>query len=107
MKVFLLVVLATVVESVGDAVTRVALHSHATSARICFFLCGAALLTLYGTCLNLAPVDFGTVTGIYVALLFINFQIVNYLFFHKAPTLSTAIGGVLIVAGGAIIYIWQ
>lgn len=107
MKVFLFVILATVVESVGDAVIRTALHSHSTPARIGLFVCGAALLTSYGTSLNLAPVDFATVTGLYVALLFINFQIVNYVFFKAVPVPATLVGGALIVAGGAIVYVWR
>lgn len=107
MKVFLFVIFATVVESVGDAVIRTALHSHSTPARIGLYILGAALLTSYGTSLNLAPVDFATVTGLYVALLFINFQIVNYVFFRTAPAAATLVGGVLIVAGGAIVYAWR
>lgn len=107
MKVFLFVILATVVESVGDAVIRTALHSHSTPARIGLYLGGAALLTAYGTSLNLAPVDFATVTGLYVALLFINFQIVNYVFFRVTPSIATLIGGVLIVVGGAVVYVWR
>lgn len=47
-----------------------------------FFFLGFFLLGLYGTSLNLAPVEFATVTALYVAVLFIVFQIVNVLFFR-------------------------
>lgn len=107
MHVFFFVFLATIVEATGDAVLRVALHSHAMPARIGLFLLGAMLLTVYGTSLNLAPVEFGTVTGLYVALLFVVFQVTNYLFFRAVPTTSTWIGGTLIVAGGTVIYLFR
>jgi hypothetical protein len=45
------------------------------------FAPASVLLAMYGLFLNLAPVEFATVTGIYLAPLFIAFQIVNYIFF--------------------------
>jgi small multidrug resistance family-3 protein len=65
------------------------------------------LLTGYGTSLNLAPVEFATVTGIYVATLFVVFQITNYVIFHAAPTPSVLVGGALIVCGGLVIALWR
>ena len=65
------------------------------------------LLAAYGTALNLAPVDFASATGIYIAMLFVCFQIVNYLFFGAVPQVSTIIGGSLIVAGGIIVYAFR
>lgn len=63
--------------------------------------------TLYGTSLNLAPVEFAQVTGIYIATLFIVFQITNYIFFRTAPTLPVIGGGVLIVVGGLVVGLWR
>ncbi|HEY5330424.1 MAG TPA: hypothetical protein VIJ79_11100 [Acidobacteriaceae bacterium] len=107
MKVFLFVLMATVLEATGDAVVRIALHRNSLPARIGLYFAGAVLLTLYGTSLNLAPVEFAQVTGIYIAILFVIFQITNYLFFHTLPTIPVAVGGSLIVAGGLIVGFWK
>ncbi len=94
-------------EAGGDAIIRLALRHHSLPARISFFLLGSVLLTLYGTALNLAPVEFATITGLYVATLIIAFQLANYVFFHTAPTLPVMSGCGLIVAGGLLIYFWK
>ena len=107
MKVFLFVLMATVLEATGDAVVRIALHRNSLPVRIGLYFAGAVLLTLYGTSLNLAPVEFAQVTGIYIAILFVIFQITNYLFFHTLPTIPVAVGGSLIVAGGLIVGFWK
>jgi small multidrug resistance family-3 protein len=70
-------------------------------------LIGAVLLTLYGTSLNLAPVDFATVTGLYIATVFVMFQTANYIFFHIKPSPGVLVGGLLIVAGGMIAFIFR
>jgi small multidrug resistance family-3 protein len=107
MQVFLFVLTATILEAVGDAVIRIALHHPTLRLRIAFFFLGAALLTGYGTSLNLAPVEFATVTGMYVATLFVVFQITNYFIFRTAPTPPILIGGTLIVLGGLVIALWR
>ncbi|WP_419803941.1 hypothetical protein [Terriglobus sp.] len=107
MKIFLFVLAATIFEAAGDALLRNAIHSHVWSIRIGYFLTGAVLLTLYGTSLNLAPVEFGKVVGLYVALLYIVFQVTNYIAFKAKPTLPVLVGGVLIVAGGLLTILWQ
>ena len=106
MKVFLFVLAATFFESLGDAVIRIALHA-GMGARIGFFLLGSALLTLYGTSLNLAPVEFAAVTGLYVAVLFVMFQIINFAVFRTLPTPGVIVGGGLIVTGGLIVSFWN
>jgi multidrug transporter EmrE-like cation transporter len=103
-KVFWFVLAATVLESCGDAVLRIALHHPSVAVRIGLFTLGSVLLALYGTSLNLAPVEFATVTGLYVAMLFVVFQVVNYVFFHTAPSSSVLLGGSLIVVGGLVVY---
>ena len=65
------------------------------------------LLALYGASLNLAPVEFAEATGIYLACLFIAFQLVNYLFFRHTPSPAVLLCGTLILVGAAIIYIWK
>jgi drug/metabolite transporter (DMT)-like permease len=107
MKVFLFVLAATILEATGDSIVRIALHHPSLSARIGLFFVGGILLTLYGTSLNLAPVEFAAVTGLYVATLFVVFQITNYIFFRTAPTSAVVLGGTLIVAGGLIVSLWK
>src|SRR6185295_7185920 len=50
--------------------------------------------------LNLVPVEFSNVTGIYVATLFVVFQITDFVFFGVYPTPAVLVGGAFIVAGG-------
>jgi small multidrug resistance family-3 protein len=68
---------------------------------------GAALLLGYGTLLNLAPFEFGRVVGLYLATLFVVWQVVNFVAFRTLPTLPIVIGGSLVIAGGAIITFWK
>lgn len=107
MKVFLFVLAATMFEAAGDAILRVALHSHSWHVRIVYFFAGVLLLTLYGTSLNLAPVEFGKVVGLYIALLYCVFQVTNYIAFKAKPTLPVFVGGALIVTGGLLTIFWQ
>lgn len=107
MKIFLFVLVATVFEATGDAIVRLALHHPSLPARIGLFLIGAVLLTLYGTSLNLAPVEFAAVTGMYIATLFVVFQITNYAVFRTLPTPAVMVGGAFIVTGGLIVSLWR
>src|SRR5579862_9055820 len=68
-------------------------HLDTSSAR----LVRSALLGMYGALLNLAPVEFAEATGIYIACLFVMFQVVNYLFFRALPTPGVLLGGAFIV----------
>ena len=86
---------------------RIALHHPSLLARIGFFLAGTVLLALYGTSLNLAPVEFASVTGMYIATLFVVWQVINFAFFRTAPTLPILVGGTLIVAGGLVVAFWR
>lgn len=108
MKVLAFVVVATMFEALGDAVMRIALQtSFALPARLALFGLASVLLAMYGLFLNLAPVEFATVTGTYLASLFIMFQIVNYIFFRHIPSSGVLLGGAFIVAGSAIVYFWK
>jgi small multidrug resistance family-3 protein len=102
-------VVATVLEVSGDAVIRIALHNHAgvSAIRITLFALGAALVFGYGTLLNLAPLEFRNVVGLYIATLFIVWQFINFVFFGTLPTLPILAGGALIVAGGFIVSFWK
>jgi small multidrug resistance family-3 protein len=75
--------------------------------RIGLFGLGAALLFGYDMFLNLAPLEFREVVGLYIATLFVVWQVINYLFFRTVPTLPILIGGTLIVAGGAVVSFWK
>lgn len=103
--VFLLV--ATVLEASGDAIVRKALYGHAGAARLGLFLAGGALLLSYGTFLNLAPLEFSRVIGLYLATLFVVWQFINFIAFRTLPTLPILLGGALLIAGGLIITYWR
>ncbi len=107
MKVLAFIVAATVFEAVGDAVMRVALHYHMMPGRILLFASATVLLAMYGASLNLAPIEFASATGIYLASLFIAFQVVNYLFFRHTPGPGVLLGGAFILTGAAIVYYWK
>ena len=93
----------------ADAIVRIALHSHSgiTPTRIALFALGAALVFGYATFLNLAPLEFGDVVGLYIATLFIVWQIVNFAFFRTLPSVPALAGGALIVVGGGIVAFWH
>lgn len=102
-----LLLVATTLEVSGDAIVRVAIHNHVGRLRIGLFLAGAALLLGYGSLLNLAPLDFGRVVGLYIATLFVIWQVINAIAFRSLPTMPTLVGGALVIAGGAIISFWK
>jgi len=100
---------ATVLEVSGDATIRIALqnHTNVTAIRVGLILLGALLLSGYGTFLNLAPLEFREVVGLYIAILFIVWQVINFAFFRTLPTSPVIAGGVLIVGGGLIVSFWR
>ncbi|HEY0803275.1 MAG TPA: hypothetical protein VGD54_20740 [Steroidobacteraceae bacterium] len=102
-----LLVIATTLEVSGDAIVRIAIFNHAGAIRIALFLAGAALLLGYGTFLNLAPFEFGQVVGLYLATLFVVWQVINFIAFRVLPTVPILVGGTLIIVGGAITAYWK
>ncbi len=100
-------IIATVLEVSGDAIIRLSIYNHSGMARIILAIAGAILLFGYGLFLNLTPVEFGQVVGLYIATLFVVWQIINYIFFRQLPTLPIMAGGVLVIAGGLIITFWK
>ena len=97
---------ATTLEASGDAIVRMGLQEHNLFARGLLFLAGAVLLFGYGLSLNLAPLEFGRVVGLYIATLFVVWQIVNFAAFRAVPTLPIMVGGALIIVGGSIVTFW-
>jgi small multidrug resistance family-3 protein len=102
-----LLVIATTLEVSGDAVLRMGLYNHVGTLRLFLFLGAAALLFGYGLFLNLAPLEFGRVVGLYIATLFVVWQVINYFAFRTLPNLPILVGGAFIIAGGAIITFWK
>lgn len=102
---FLLI--ATTLEVSGDALVRAAIYNHAGFMRICMMVAGAGLLFGYGFTLNLAPLEFGQVVGLYIATLFVVWQAINFIAFKSLPSFPILIGGGLIVAGGLIVTFWN
>jgi hypothetical protein len=102
---FLLV--ATTLEVSGDAVVRIAIYNQVGIARFGLMLAGAALLFGYGFSLNLAPVEFRRVAGLYIASLFVIWQAINFIVFRTSPNLPILLGGTMIVTGGLIVTFWR
>jgi small multidrug resistance family-3 protein len=100
-------IVATTLEALGDAIVRMGLNQHSPAPRILMFLAGTALLFGYGLSLNLAPLEFGRVVGLYIATLFVAWQIVNFVAFRSVPSLPIILGGAFIIAGGSIVTFWQ
>ena len=80
-------IIATIFEVSGDAIIRTGMYKHAGLIRFGLMLIGGVCLFVYGVALNLAPVEFGQVAGLYIATLFVVWQGINYLFFQTLPTL--------------------
>ena len=102
---FLLI--ATTLEVSGDAIVRIGIYNNVSAARPILMLIGAALLFGYGFFLNLTPVEFRQVVGLYIAILFVVWQVINFLFFRTLPGVPILIGGGLIIAGGLIVTFWK
>ena len=85
---------------------RQGIYQYAGGLRIAAFLAGTALLFGYGAVLNSAPVEFGRVVGLYIATLFVIWQIINFLVFRATPGLPVLLGGALVIAGGLIVTFW-
>jgi hypothetical protein len=106
-RIFLFLILATSLETFGDAIVRIGIGQSAWLPRSGLFLAGAILLFGYGLSLNLAPIEFSRVVGLYIATLFIVWQIVNLIVFRTLPDMPVLAGGALIVGGGLIVTFWK
>lgn len=104
---FIFILIATVLEVTGDAIIRKSIYNYTGVARIGLFVIGGFLLFGYGSSLNLAPVEFNQVVGLYIATLFVVWQIINFFAFGTSPTIPILIGGSLIVIGGILVTFWE
>jgi small multidrug resistance family-3 protein len=102
-----LLLIATTLEASGDAIVRMAIYNHVGRIRIALFLAGAALLLGYASFLNLSTLDFRHVVGLYIATLFVVWQVINIIVFRSFPTMPILVGGALVIVGGAIISFWK
>src|ERR1700761_5651536 len=98
-QILLLLIVATTFEVSGDALVRKCIYQYIGTYRIVFGIIGVILLFGYGFTLNLAPVEFGKIVGLYIATLFVIWQTINFIVFKTSPPLSIIIGGALIVIG--------
>jgi hypothetical protein len=105
-SIIVFLIIATTLEASGDAMVRLGLRQTGLPPRVGLFLAGAALLFGYGVFVNLPAVEFGRVVGLYIATLFIVWQIVNFAVFGALPTAPILAGGALIVVGGSIVTLW-
>lgn len=103
----ILLLIATTLEASGDAIIRLGMYDHVGPIRTALYLAGAVLLLGYGLFLNLPPLEFGRVVGLYIACLFVMFQVINYITFRALPTMPVAVGGALIIAGGVLATFWR
>ena len=107
LKIFLFLIAAASLEAFGDAVVRMGLGQTAWLPRSGLFLAGALLLFGYGLSLNLAPIEFNRVVGLYIATLFIIWQLVNLIVFRAPPGMPVVLGGALIIVGGLVVTFWE
>ena len=104
---FVFLLIATILEVSGDALVRKGMYYYTGLARIALMVTGAAMLFGYGLSLNLAPLEFGQVVGLYIATLFVVWQIINLVAFRTLPNLPSVVGGALIITGGLLITFWK
>jgi len=104
--VWAFLVAATTFEASGDALVRVGIFERIGAARVGVMAVGAVLLFGYAVMLNLAPLPFERVVGLYIATLFLVWQVVSFLSFRSVPSLPIMAGGALIVVGGLLVSFW-
>jgi len=105
--VWAFLIAATTLEAAGDAIVRNGLFERGGGAQAVVLLIGGTLLFGYGVMLNLAPQPFERVVGLYIATLFVVWQIISFIAFRSVPSLPILVGGGLIIIGGLIVSFWQ
>lgn len=100
-------ILATAMETSGDAIVRLGIGHQSLAMKALLFVGGGLLLFGYGYALNSAPITFEKVVGIYIATLFVMWQVTSFVFFRTVPSLPVLAGGALIVGGGLIVAFWK
>lgn len=89
---------AALLEVGGDALTRLGLQG-----KYGWLVAGALMLAVYGITVNQGRLDFGRLMGAYIAVFFLVSQVISFALFRTLPDFKSAIGGALIVSGGAIL----
>jgi drug/metabolite transporter superfamily protein YnfA len=95
----LMLLAAAFLEVGGDAVIRLGLRG----SRPSLVVCGMVLLALYGVAVNQVRWDFGRLLGVYVAVFATVSVLAGRLVFAEHTPLSTWLGLVLILTGGAVL----
>jgi len=106
-KVLLLLLMAAILEVLGDSFFQTALHRSPGVWRWIWLIGGAITLSAYGLTVNLPNWDFGRLLGVYVVVFFVVAQAVARIRFQQSPTPAILAGGALIVTGGLIISFWK
>jgi small multidrug resistance family-3 protein len=101
------ILIATTLEVNGNALVRLGVYNHAGLLRLYHLAGGAVLLFGYGLAVNLAPLEFGQVVGLYIATLFVIWQVITFIVFRSVPDIPIVVGGVLIIVGGLIVTFWR
>jgi small multidrug resistance family-3 protein len=99
----LILFVAALLEASGDALVRSGLHAAAFHTKATFLALGAVVLFAYGCTVNAPSWDFGRLLGIYVVFFFLVAQCIGWFVFHQRPGNGILVGGVFIMAGGAIV----
>jgi len=102
-----ILIAATAMEASGDALVRIGLFEKTGAVRAGVLAGGAALLFGYGVALNLTPLPFERVVGLYIATLFLVWQVVSFFTFRSIPSFPIVLGGTLIVVGGLLVTFWS
>jgi hypothetical protein len=99
--------LAAFLEAWGDSFFQVGFYKSSGMGRVLAIVAGAAVLTAYGSVVNVPRWDFGKLLGAYVVLFFIMAQVLNRVRFGQSPSVPIYAGGSLIVAGGLVVMFWR
>src|SRR6516165_2993857 len=105
LRTLVVLIFAALLEAGGDAIIRKALHASAGPWRIGLFGAAAGVLFAYGYLVNVSSWDFGRLLGLYVVFFFIISQLLSRWVMGHWPSHGVLMGGFLIVAGGAIIWL--
>ena len=103
---WVVLIAATAMEASGDAIVRIGLFEKTGATRVGVLAGGAVLLFGYGIAVNLTPLPFERVVGLYIATLFLVWQVVSFFTFRSIPSFPVVLGGTLIVVGGLLVTFW-
>jgi small multidrug resistance family-3 protein len=107
LTVWAILIAATAMEASGDAVVRIGLFQKSGVLRGTTLAAGAVLLFGYGVAVNLTRLPFERVVGLYIATLFLVWQVVSYFTFRSIPRTPVLVGGTLIIIGGLLVTFWS